>query len=39
MFIAATMLLTGGLMLFLWEVQLALRSVRVRAALLLEERI
>jgi hypothetical protein len=33
------MLLTGGLMLFLWEVQLALRSVRVRAALLLEERI
>jgi len=26
-------------MLFLWEVQLALRSVRVRAALLLEERI
>lgn len=39
MFIAATVLLTGGLMLFLWEVQLALRSVRVRAALLLDERI
>lgn len=35
MFIAATLLLTGGLMLFLWEVQLALRSVRVRAASLL----
>jgi hypothetical protein len=38
LFIAATMLLTGGLMLFLWEVQLALRSVRVRAADLLSER-
>lgn len=32
MFIAATALLTGGLILFLWEIQLALRSVRVRAA-------
>jgi hypothetical protein len=31
-FIAATALLTGGLILFLWEIQLALRSVRVRAA-------
>jgi hypothetical protein len=38
MFIGATLLLTAGLMLFLWEVQLALRSVRVRAALLLENR-
>jgi hypothetical protein len=38
LFIASTMLLTGGLMLFLWEVQLALRSVRVRAADLLSER-
>ncbi len=38
MFIAATLLLTGGLMLFLWEVQLALRSVRVRAADLLVQR-
>ncbi|WP_310475832.1 DUF2721 domain-containing protein [Sandarakinorhabdus sp.] len=38
MFIAATLLLTGGLTLFLWEVQLALRSVRVRAAFLLAER-
>lgn len=37
MFIAATLLLTGGLMLFLWEVQLALRSVRVRAAALLAQ--
>ena len=37
MFVGATMLLTGGLMLFLWEVQLALRSVRVRAASLLTE--
>ncbi|MEI6418131.1 MAG: DUF2721 domain-containing protein [Sphingomonadales bacterium] len=32
LFVAATVLLTGGLLLFLWEVQLALRSVRVRAA-------
>ncbi|WP_235927666.1 DUF2721 domain-containing protein [Sandarakinorhabdus rubra] len=38
LFIASTMLLTGGLMLFLWEVQLALRSVRVRAQDLLAER-
>ena len=38
MFIAATLLLTGGLMLFLWEVQLALRSVRVRAAAILVQR-
>jgi hypothetical protein len=38
MFVAATLLLTGGLMLFLWEVQLALRSVRVRAADLLAQR-
>jgi protein-S-isoprenylcysteine O-methyltransferase Ste14 len=38
MFIAATLLLTGGLMLFLWEVQLALRSVRVRAADILVQR-
>ncbi|WP_353218107.1 DUF2721 domain-containing protein, partial [Sandarakinorhabdus sp.] len=38
MFVAATLLLTGGLMLFLWEVQLALRSVRVRAASLLQHR-
>jgi hypothetical protein len=38
MFVTATLLLTGGLMLFLWEVQLALRSVRVRAANLLTGR-
>ncbi|MCU0891424.1 MAG: DUF2721 domain-containing protein [Sandarakinorhabdus sp.] len=38
LFIASTLMLTGGLMLFLWEVQLALRSVRVRAADLLAER-
>jgi hypothetical protein len=38
LFIAGTLLLTGGLMLFLWEVQLALRSVRVRAADLLTAR-
>lgn len=38
LFIAATLLLTGGLMLFLWEVQLALRSVRVRAETLVAER-
>jgi Protein of unknown function (DUF2721) len=38
LFIAATLLLTGGLMLFLWEVQLALRSVRVRAQDLLADR-
>lgn len=37
-FIAATVLLTGGLMLFLWEIQMALRSVRVRADTLLAER-
>lgn len=39
MFIVATMLLTAGLMLFLWEVQLALRNVRVRAAQLLDQRL
>ncbi len=38
MFVTATLLLTCGLMLFLWEVQLALRSVRVRAANLLTQR-
>lgn len=38
LFVAATLLLTGGLSLFLWEVQLALRSVRVRAAEMIEER-
>ena len=38
LFIAATLLLTGGLSLFLWEVQLALRSVRVRAAEMISER-
>lgn len=38
MFVAATLMLTGGLSLFLWEVQLALRSVRVRAAEMIEER-
>ncbi len=38
LFVAATMLLTAGLSLFLYEVQLALRSVRVRAATLLAER-
>jgi hypothetical protein len=37
-FIAATLMLTGGLLLFLWEIQLALRSVRVRAADLLTGR-
>ena len=37
-FIAATLMLTGGLLLFLWEIQLALRSVRVRAADLLAGR-
>ena len=37
-FIAATGLLTAGLLLFLWEIQLALRSVRVRAADLLRSR-
>lgn len=37
-FIAATLMLTGGLLLFLWEIQLALRSVRVRAADILAER-
>lgn len=37
-FIAATLLLTIGLLLFLWEIQLALRSVRVRAADLLTGR-
>ena len=38
LFVLSTLLLTGGLSLFLWEVQLALRSVRVRAAEMLEER-
>lgn len=37
MFIGATLLLTGGLSLFLWEIQLALRSVRVRADVLIAE--
>ncbi|WP_439547424.1 DUF2721 domain-containing protein [Sandarakinorhabdus sp.] len=37
LFVLATLLLTGGLSLFLWEVQLALRSVRVRAAEMLED--
>lgn len=38
LFVSATLLLTAGLLLFLWEVQLALRSVRVRAETLLAER-
>ena len=38
LFVSATLLLTVGLMLFLWEVQLALRSVRVRAESLVAER-
>jgi len=38
LFVAATLLLTVGLSLFLWEVQLALRSVRVRAHDLMAER-
>ena len=38
LFISATLALTIGLMLFLWEVQMALRSVRVRAQNLAEER-
>ena len=38
LFVLSTLLLTGGLSLFLWEVQLALRSVRVRAAEILVER-
>ncbi len=38
LFITSTLLLTGGLVLFLWEIQLALRSVRVRAVSLLTER-
>lgn len=37
LFISATLALTVGLMLFLWEVQMALRSVRVRAQSLAEE--
>lgn len=37
LFIAATLMLTGGLSLFLWEIQLALRSVRVRADILVAE--
>jgi hypothetical protein len=37
LFIAATALLTCGLLLFLWEVQLALRSVRVRAGAMIGE--
>lgn len=36
LFIAAMALLIAGLLLFLYEVQIALRSVRVRAALLTE---
>ncbi len=35
LFVAAMLLLIGGLMLFLYEVQIALRSVRVNAGLLL----
>ena len=35
-FIAAMALLIAGLLLFLYEVQIALRSVRVRAALLVD---
>ncbi|MBC7520992.1 MAG: DUF2721 domain-containing protein [Sandarakinorhabdus sp.] len=34
MFIAAMALLIGGLLLFLYEIRIALRSVRVKAALL-----
>ena len=34
LFIVAMLLLTGGLILFLWEIQIALRSLRVKAALL-----
>ena len=37
LFIAAMALLIAGLLLFLYEVQIALRSVRVRAALLVGE--
>ena len=36
LFIAAMALLNAGLLLFLYEVQIALRSVRVRAALLVD---
>ena len=36
LFIGAMVLLIAGLLLFLYEVQLALRSVRVRAALLVD---
>ena len=36
LFIAAMALLIAGLLLFLYEVQIALRSVRVRAALLVD---
>ncbi len=35
LFVAAMLLLIGGLMLFLYEVQIALRSVRVNAGLVL----
>lgn len=38
LFVSATLLLTAGLLLFLWEVQMALRSVRVRAESLMAER-
>jgi hypothetical protein len=37
LFISATLALTIGLMLFLWEVQMALRSVRVRARGLMQD--
>jgi hypothetical protein len=37
LFIAAMALLIAGLMLFLYEVQIALRSVRVRAAVLVDD--
>ena len=36
LFVAAMVLLIAGLMLFLYEIQIALRSVRVRAALLVD---
>ena len=38
LFVSSTLLLTVGLSLFLWEVQLALRSVRVRAETLVATR-
>lgn len=38
LFIIAMLLLTAGLILFLWEIQIALRSLRVKAALLTGDR-